>query len=260
MTGPSHEARRGRCSSRPGRLGRRGASRSSSRPSPRVRRPASARIGDRGIVTADGGSSAGSAAPARSRRSSARRFARSRREDPPASHLPAGRLRGGEGVVVAESSCASEGMVEVLIEPQLPAAAPRGRRRQPGGGDAPRSRRARSAGASRPTSPRAPRPSWSPRWAAATRRRSTPRSRLRRGYVGLVASAKRAGVELAALRERGLDEETLARVRSPAGLDLGPLSQQEIAVAVLAELVAWRHARAQCPASSRSRRSTRCAG
>ena len=63
------------------------------------------------------------------------------------------------------------------------------------------------------------------------------------GYVGLVASAKRAGVELAALRERGLDEETLARVRSPAGLDLGPLSQQEIAVAVLAELVAWRHAR-----------------
>jgi xanthine dehydrogenase accessory factor len=32
-------------------------------------------------------------------------------------------------------------------------------------------------------------------------------------------------------------------VRSPAGLDLGPLGQQEIAVAVLAELVAWRHAR-----------------
>ena len=59
-----------------------------------------------------------------------------------------------------------------------------------------------------------------------------------------MASAKRAGVELAALRERGLDEETLARVRSPAGLDLGPLTQPEIAVAVLAELVAWRHDRA----------------
>ena len=64
------------------------------------------------------------------------------------------------------------------------------------------------------------------------------------GYVGLVASARRAGVELAALRERGLDDETLARVRSPAGLDLGPLTQSEIAVAVLAELVAWRHRRA----------------
>ena len=45
------------------------------------------------------------------------------------------------------------------------------------------------------------------------------------------------------LRERGLDEEALARLRSPAGLDLGPSTQQETAVAVLAELVAWRHTR-----------------
>ena len=30
-------------------------------------------------------------------------------------------------------------------------------------------------------------------------------------------------------------------MRSPAGLDLGPSTQEEIAVAVLAELVAWRH-------------------
>ncbi|MGH3131999.1 MAG: XdhC family protein, partial [Gaiellaceae bacterium] len=63
------------------------------------------------------------------------------------------------------------------------------------------------------------------------------------GYVGLVASAKRAAAVLDALRSRGLDEESLVRVRSPAGLDLGPSSQQEIAVAVLAELVAWRHTR-----------------
>ena len=32
-----------------------------------------------------------------------------------------------------------------------------------------------------------------------------------------------------------------ARVHSPAGLDLGPATQPEIAVAILAELVAWRH-------------------
>lgn len=61
------------------------------------------------------------------------------------------------------------------------------------------------------------------------------------GYVGLVASSKRGGAVLAELRARGLDEETLARVRCPAGLDLGPSSQEEIAVAILAELVAWRH-------------------
>jgi xanthine dehydrogenase accessory factor len=59
-------------------------------------------------------------------------------------------------------------------------------------------------------------------------------------YVGLVASSKRAS---AVLNELALDEEARARVRSPAGLDLGPSSQEEIAVAILAELVAWRHTR-----------------
>lgn len=65
----------------------------------------------------------------------------------------------------------------------------------------------------------------------------------RAGYVGLVASARRAANVLAELRARGLDEESVLRVRAPAGLDLGPSSQEEIAVAILAELVAWRHTR-----------------
>jgi xanthine dehydrogenase accessory factor len=65
------------------------------------------------------------------------------------------------------------------------------------------------------------------------------------GYVGLVASARRAATVLAALRARGLDEEAVLRVRAPAGLDLGPSSQEEIAVAILAELVAWRHRRGE---------------
>jgi xanthine dehydrogenase accessory factor len=63
------------------------------------------------------------------------------------------------------------------------------------------------------------------------------------GYVGLVASARRAGSVLADLRSRGLGDEVVLRVRAPAGLDLGPSSQEEIAVAILAELVAWRHTR-----------------
>jgi xanthine dehydrogenase accessory factor len=67
------------------------------------------------------------------------------------------------------------------------------------------------------------------------------------GYVGLVASAKRAATVLAELRTRGLDEESVLRVRAPAGLDLGPSTQEEIAVAILAELVAWRHTRGESP-------------
>jgi xanthine dehydrogenase accessory factor len=59
-------------------------------------------------------------------------------------------------------------------------------------------------------------------------------------YVGLVASEKRAASVSAWLRERGASDEDLARLRSPAGLDLGPVAHEEIAVAVLAELVALR--------------------
>jgi xanthine dehydrogenase accessory factor len=61
-------------------------------------------------------------------------------------------------------------------------------------------------------------------------------------YVGLVASRKRAEGVLGYLRDRGVSEEALARVYAPAGLDLGHLPNQEIAVAILAELVQLRAA------------------
>ena len=44
-------------------------------------------------------------------------------------------------------------------------------------------------------------------------------------------------------RHGGVTEDDLARLKSPAGLDLGPIRQEEVAVAILAELVAWRHSR-----------------
>ncbi len=56
-------------------------------------------------------------------------------------------------------------------------------------------------------------------------------------YVGLVASRKRAESVLGYLRDRGVSEERLARVRAPAGLDLGHVGAAEIAVAIMAELV-----------------------
>jgi xanthine dehydrogenase accessory factor len=59
-------------------------------------------------------------------------------------------------------------------------------------------------------------------------------------YVGLVASRRRAESVLGYLRDRGVRDEDLARVRAPAGLDLGRLPNQEIAVAILAELVRLR--------------------
>jgi xanthine dehydrogenase accessory factor len=61
-------------------------------------------------------------------------------------------------------------------------------------------------------------------------------------YVGLVASRKRADAVLGYLRDRGVPEEALARVHAPAGLDLGHVATDEIAVAILAEIVQLRAA------------------
>ena len=59
-------------------------------------------------------------------------------------------------------------------------------------------------------------------------------------FVGLVASRKRGDAVLAFLADRGVPAEMLAKVKVPVGLDLGHTSHTEIAVAVLAELVALR--------------------
>lgn len=61
-------------------------------------------------------------------------------------------------------------------------------------------------------------------------------------YVALVASRRRAEAVRGHLRGQGVSEEDLARLRAPAGLDLGSISHREIAVAVLAEIVQLRGA------------------
>ncbi len=59
-------------------------------------------------------------------------------------------------------------------------------------------------------------------------------------YVGLIASEKRASTVLDHLRSRGVAAAELDRVMAPAGLDLGAVANAEIAVAVMADLVARR--------------------
>ncbi|MGH8866621.1 MAG: XdhC family protein [Actinomycetes bacterium] len=57
-------------------------------------------------------------------------------------------------------------------------------------------------------------------------------------HVALVASAKRAATVLGTLRASGVDEAALGRVHAPAGLDLGSLRHLELAVALLGGVVA----------------------
>jgi xanthine dehydrogenase accessory factor len=193
-----------------------------------VERPASARRGDHAVVTPDGAlvGWVGGACT-----------------EPTVVREALAALADGEARVVrVEGGCASEGTIEVLVEPQLPAPL------LAVVGDSPAARTlaelARIVG-----------------WRVSTELEQAADAVVvasmgqgdegaleaalggGAGYIGLVASAKRGSAVLADLRAGGLDEEALARVRCPAGLDLGPSSQEEIAVAILAELVAWRHTR-----------------
>jgi xanthine dehydrogenase accessory factor len=72
----------------------------------------------------------------------------------------------------------------------------------------------------------------------------------RPAYIGLVGSARRGAAVLGYLAERGVPQEDLDRVRVPAGLDLGPTSHQEIAVAILAEIVKLRASGAFTPGAA----------
>jgi xanthine dehydrogenase accessory factor len=62
----------------------------------------------------------------------------------------------------------------------------------------------------------------------------------RPAYLGLVGSRRRGATVLGYLADRGVPREELDRVRVPAGLDLGKTTHEEIAVAILAELVQLR--------------------
>jgi xanthine dehydrogenase accessory factor len=84
--------------------------------------------------------------------------------------------------------------------------------------------------------------------------------RARPAYLGLVASRRRGAAVLGYLAERGLDQEQLDRVRVPAGLDLGRTTHQEIAVAVLAELVQLRAAGALAGPAGRDTAAGRVGG
>lgn len=59
-------------------------------------------------------------------------------------------------------------------------------------------------------------------------------------YIALVSSRKRARVVLGRLEKEGLSRTDLARIRAPAGLDLGAKLPEEIALSIVSEMVLVR--------------------
>jgi xanthine dehydrogenase accessory factor len=62
-------------------------------------------------------------------------------------------------------------------------------------------------------------------------------------FIGLVGSRRHTGHHLEALRAKGVGEHVIAQIQSPVGLDLGGVTAPEIALSILAGLVARRRGR-----------------
>lgn len=227
----------------------------------RVERPASTHPGDRAVITSDGtldgwigGACSGPVVVREALRAIADGTPRLVRIGPEDMAPPA-------GVVSARTTCPSEGTIEVFVDPVRPGlhlvifgasvvaetlarlAAAVGYRTSVVVATA-----ERAANADAVYTGRLPRQAVAPEDAAVVATMGhwdedalAQALHTTAHYVGLVASRRRARAVLSTLRERGFGEGELQRVHSPAGIDLGSASQEEIALAVMAEVVAERH-------------------
>jgi xanthine dehydrogenase accessory factor len=74
------------------------------------------------------------------------------------------------------------------------------------------------------------------------------------GYLGMLGSKKRSAAVRELLKEEGFSDDELARVRTPIGLDIGGKAPAEVALSILAEVVAVRSGKlpaAKLPADRR---------
>jgi xanthine dehydrogenase accessory factor len=62
-------------------------------------------------------------------------------------------------------------------------------------------------------------------------------------YVAFVGSRRKADKLKAALAKQGVSDNRLASLKAPAGLDLGAITPEEIALSILAEIVALRRSK-----------------
>ncbi len=69
-------------------------------------------------------------------------------------------------------------------------------------------------------------------------------------YIGAVGSRKTSADRRVRLTEAGATEEQLARIRGPIGLNIGASTPEEMAIAILAEIIAVRHGRDAQPLSN----------
>ena len=221
----------------------------------RVERPTSAKPGNTAIVLEDGtieGFVGGDCAE-----QSVREYALRAIEDGETILLRVVPFGGEEerGVVTVQNPCLSGGMIEVFVEPVVPAP------RLLVEGDMPISQALLRLGGEFGLDTVAvvggefePREGDLALVVAGHGREELPalRAGLEAGlpYVGLVASRRRGQGVLGELRSDGVPAELLDRIDTPAGFDIGARTPEEIALSILAKIVAVRRAPKEAPATA----------
>lgn len=61
-------------------------------------------------------------------------------------------------------------------------------------------------------------------------------------YTGMIGSKRRVKAMMAELLQEGYDKEKLDKVCSPIGLDIGAVTPEEIAIAIIAQVISYRRA------------------
>jgi len=74
-------------------------------------------------------------------------------------------------------------------------------------------------------------------------------------YVGMIGSREKIAKTYSHLKEQGVSQELLDGVRAPIGLDIGAQSPAEIALSIMAEIIAHRYGKLSNEHSSRSHRA-----
>jgi xanthine dehydrogenase accessory factor len=210
--------------------------------------PSSARPGDRAIVLGDGtidGFVGGSCADATVRLQALRALETG---EPMLLRILPGTADGPSdepGAVVVANPCLSGGALELFLQPHLPP------ERVAVAGDSPVARAVAAQAEPLGFAARLGAQAEAGDFAAVVASlghgdEAAVRQGLEAGceYVGLVASRKRGAAVLEELRAAGVPDEDLRRVRTPAGIEIGARTHAEIALAIVAELVAVRRARA----------------
>ena len=77
-------------------------------------------------------------------------------------------------------------------------------------------------------------------------------------YIGAMGSKRAQASRRERLLGRGISEEDLQRISAPIGLDLGAIEAGEVAVSIMAEVLAVRHGRPTAAPRSRRTRTSRC--